>query len=94
MGIRSFLGFGSTGSSLSSGSSGTATRTSGMSTTGWHRSDEETARRHHREAQVSLPAAGTDQRGGRVNSADPYSRPDSSTRRNFGRPCREDGGAR
>ncbi|MFI6158177.1 hypothetical protein ACIBCA_36435 [Kitasatospora sp. NPDC051170] len=56
MGIRSFLGFGS--SSSSAGSSRTSVSESGMSTTGWHPPyDEETARRHHREAQVSLEAA-------------------------------------
>ncbi|MEU4118922.1 hypothetical protein AB0F71_31070 [Kitasatospora sp. NPDC028055] len=90
MGLRSFLGFGS------SGSSGTSTRTGGMSTTGWHPPyDEATARRHHREAQVSLPAASTDRDGRRVASPDPYAQPDQShVVRNFGRPYRRDGGAR
>ncbi|MGW2547045.1 hypothetical protein ACWC5I_40775 [Kitasatospora sp. NPDC001574] len=79
MGLRSFLGFGSS----DSGSSGTPTRTSGMSTTGWHPA----------EAQVSLPSPGTDSWGRRAVTPDPYSRPDSSssTRRNFGRPY-SDGG--
>ncbi|GAA2780750.1 hypothetical protein [Kitasatospora aburaviensis] len=55
--LRAFFGIAESSSSNSSGSSGTTTRTSGMSTGGWHSYDEETARRHHREAQVSLPAA-------------------------------------
>ncbi|MFJ4799144.1 hypothetical protein [Kitasatospora purpeofusca] len=96
MGIRSFLGLGSSNSSSSGSSSGTSTRSSGMSTTGWHAPyDEETARRHHREAQVSLPAASTARDGGRVSSPDPYAQPDQShVVRNFGRPYRQDGGAR
>ncbi|MFF2751737.1 hypothetical protein ACFVVA_40145 [Kitasatospora sp. NPDC058048] len=83
MGIHSFLGLGS--SSSGSGSSETSTRTSGMSTTGWHRSSEADALRHHREAQAPVTPAATD----------PYSRPDGSTRRNFGRSCdlHNDGGA-
>ncbi|MFJ6140538.1 hypothetical protein [Kitasatospora sp. NPDC092286] len=94
MGLRSFFGIAEPAHrSSSSGSSGTTTRTSGMSTTGWHTYDPAEAQRHHREAQVSVPQAGVDQYGRRVVSADPYSRPDASTRRNFGRPY-SDGGAR
>ncbi|MEU9044555.1 MULTISPECIES: hypothetical protein [unclassified Kitasatospora] len=55
--LRAFFGIAESSGSSSSGSSGTTTRTSGMSTGGWHTYDEATARRHHREAQVSLPAA-------------------------------------
>ncbi|MFD4659694.1 hypothetical protein ACFWP2_29165 [Kitasatospora sp. NPDC058444] len=89
MGIKSRLGL---GSSQSRSSSGTSTRTSGMSTTGWHSYDPAEAQRHHREAQVSTVPASTGRFGRRVVSADPYSRPDSRTRRNFGRPYREDDG--
>ncbi|MFJ7912620.1 hypothetical protein [Kitasatospora sp. NPDC096204] len=90
MGLRSLLGLGSSSSSGESGS-GTSTRTSGMSA-GWHRTDAKTALRHHREAQIPAVEAGSDRHGRRVMSADPYSRPDSDTRRNFGRPYRQDDG--
>lgn len=89
MGIKSLLGL---GSGSGSASSGTSTRTSGMSTTGWHSYDPAEAQRHHREAQVSTVPASTDRPGRRVVSADPYSRPDTDTVRNFGRPYREDDG--
>ncbi|MEU8927512.1 hypothetical protein AB0D10_42515 [Kitasatospora sp. NPDC048545] len=93
MGFLSRLGFGSSTSS-SSDSAGTSTRSSGMSSGGWHTYDEETARRHHREAQVSLPEASTDRHGRRVVSPDPYAQSDQThVVRNFGRPYREDGGA-
>ncbi|MBD0671621.1 hypothetical protein [Streptomyces sp. CBMA156] len=97
MGIRSFLGLGSSSGSSGEPGSGTSTRTGGMSASGWHSYDEATARRHHREAQAPAAPAGTDRYGRRVVSADPYSRPDSAPRRNFGRPYTEhadDGGAR
>ncbi|MFI9788494.1 hypothetical protein ACIHEI_34020 [Kitasatospora sp. NPDC051984] len=57
--VAEFFGFGSSaGSASGSGTSGgTSTRTTGISTTGWHTYDPATAQRHHREAQVSLPAA-------------------------------------
>lgn len=69
MGLRSFLGFGS--SSSSSSSPGTATRTSGTSTGGWYSYDPAEALRHHREAQVSLPVAERDSRGRRKYSPKP-----------------------
>ncbi|MGW7582760.1 hypothetical protein ACWGKU_29435 [Kitasatospora sp. NPDC054768] len=85
MGIKSLLGLGSSSSSSGESGSGTSTRTSGMSTTGWHRTDAQTALRHHREAQAPVGPAGTDRDGRRV----------SGTLRNFGRPYRrEDGGVR
>ncbi|MEV7782734.1 hypothetical protein [Kitasatospora sp. NPDC088351] len=57
MGLLSALGFGST---KSASSSGATTRTSGMSSGGWHAHDPAAAQRHHRMSQVSLPAAETD----------------------------------
>ncbi|MFG3229697.1 hypothetical protein ACGF07_33625 [Kitasatospora sp. NPDC048194] len=94
MGIRSYLGFGSRNSSSSS-SSGSTTGTSGDFAGGWHSYDEAEARRHHRMAQVPVAPAGTDQRGRRVFSSDPYNQPgaEQHTRRGFGRPYRQNGGA-
>ncbi len=80
MGLRSYLGLGSSKSSPSSDSGYSSAQTSGD----WYRYDEAAARRQPRESHP-LPAQ-TDSYGRRVISADPYSRPDSSTRRNFGRP--------
>ncbi|MGA5823707.1 hypothetical protein ACPC54_38315 [Kitasatospora sp. NPDC094028] len=90
MGIRSFLGFGSSSSNSSSNSSGTSTGTGGMSM-GRRAHDEAEALRHHRMTQVPLPEASTDQYGHRVNSPKPSR---DHIVRNFGRPYREDGGAR
>ncbi|MFJ7280294.1 hypothetical protein [Kitasatospora sp. NPDC098663] len=79
MGLLSRLGLGSS-TPASKASATTTTRTSGMSTTGWHAPyDEATARRHHQIAQVKTFEPG-DGDGDHIV-------------RNFGRPYRQDGGA-
>ncbi|MFE6869613.1 hypothetical protein ACFVFS_24050 [Kitasatospora sp. NPDC057692] len=98
--IRSFFGIAEPAArpvrdnSSNSSGSGTVTRTSGMSSTGWHAPyDEETARRHHREAQAPVPPAATDRTGRRLATPDPYQQGGQHVRQNFGGPYTEDGGA-
>ncbi|WP_031078545.1 hypothetical protein [Streptomyces sp. NRRL WC-3742] len=83
--VAAFLGFGS-----SSSSSGTNTRTGGSSSKGWHSSAPLPGGR-----EVHPAPAATDRFGRRVASPDPYVQPDQThVVRNFGRPYRQDGGAR